>query len=74
MTDQLRAQTLKTLPFFQLLLPVAFGDGEECSEPDRSIGLRFVTTLLASVERCFRGVFTRTSLDGGKLRRGVGCL
>jgi hypothetical protein len=30
-----------------------------------------VTTLLASVERCFHCVLKKTSPDGGKLRRGV---
>ena len=47
---------------------------EECSQPAGGIDSRFVTTLLASVERCFHCVFTGTSPDGDKLRRGVGRL
>ncbi len=44
---------------------------EECSQPEHGIGSHCVTTLLVSVERCFQSVFMETSLDGGKLRRGV---
>ena len=44
---------------------------EERSQPAFGSMECAVTTLLASVERCFHCVLKETSPDGGKLRRGV---
>ena len=44
---------------------------EECSEPDFGNVVRFATTRLVRVERCFVAAGRGTSLYGGELRSGV---